>query len=85
MNIRALDDFDGFNDRKIFICPKERKVDYQELTPKDPQIPNLKHVYQIIQDLHTSQKMFTFDPELQAKFEQYQDESKRRKLTITDE
>lgn len=44
VKMMALDDFDGFNDRQLFICPKERDVDYQELTPKDPQIPNLKRV-----------------------------------------
>ena len=82
VKMMALDDFDGFNDRQLFICPKERDVDYQELTPKDPQIPNLKRVYQMIKDLHTSHTTFTFDPEAQAKLEQYHDELKRRKLAI---
>lgn len=85
VKMMALDDFDGFNDRQLFICPKERDVDYQELTPKDPQIPNLKRVYQTIKDLHTSHRTYTFDPEAQAKFEQYHDELKRRKLAIPDD
>lgn len=31
VKMMALDDFDGFNDRLLFICPEERDVDYQEL------------------------------------------------------
>ena len=65
----TLDDFDGFNDRQLFICPKERHVDCQELTPKDPNIPNLKRVYEIIRDLHNNQTTYTFGQEGQAKFE----------------
>ena len=40
----ALNDFDGFNNQQIFIRLKERDVEYQEHTPKDSNIPNLKHV-----------------------------------------
>ena len=28
VKMMALDDFDGFNDQQLFICPKERDVDY---------------------------------------------------------
>ena len=75
----------GFNDRQLFICPKERHVDYQELTPKDPNIPNLKRVYEIIKDLHNNQTTYTFGQEGQAKFEEYHDELKRRELAIPDD
>ena len=81
----ALDDFDGFHDRQLFICPKERDVDYQELTPKDPHFPNLKRVYQMIKDLHTRHTTFTFDPDAHVKFELYHDELKRRKLATPDD
>lgn len=81
----TLDDFDGFNDRQLFICPKERHVDCQELTPKDPNIPNLKRVYEIIRDLHNNQTTYTFGQEGQAKFEEYHDELKRRELAIPDD
>ena len=85
VKMMALDDFDGFNDRQLFICPKERDVDYQELKPKDPNIPNLKSVYEIIKDLHSNQTTYTFCQEAQAKFEEYHDDLKRRKLAIPDD
>ena len=84
MKMMALDDFDGSNDRQLFICPKERDVDYQELTPKDPNIPNLKSVYEIIKELHSNQTTYTFDQEVHAKFERYHNDLKRRKLAISD-
>ena len=85
VKMMALDDFDGFNDRQLFICPKERDVDYQELAPKDPNIPNLKSVYEIVKDLHSNQTTYTFGQEAQAKFERYHDDLKRRKLAISDD
>jgi hypothetical protein len=44
------DDYDGFNDRQLYVCPKERDVNYDELIPFDNStIHQLKPVYQFIQ------------------------------------
>lgn len=85
VKMMALDDFDGFNDQQLFICPKEKNVDYKELAPKDQDIPNLKRVYEIIKELHSNQTTYTYDQEAQGKFQEYHDKMKGRKLTISDD
>ena len=41
----SQDDFDGFNDRPLYVCPAERNIDYDELVPFDPTTnPQLKSV-----------------------------------------
>lgn len=48
VKLLAQDDFDGFNDRQLYVCPAERDVDYDELVPFDSTVhPELKRVYEI--------------------------------------
>jgi hypothetical protein len=47
----SQDDYDGFNDRQLYVCPKERDVDCDLLIPLDTSsVPQLKRVYEKIKE-----------------------------------
>ena len=55
-------DPDAFNDRQFFVCPQEVKYKYDQLkVPMDPSIPNLKHVFSRIKQVHKNMVHYTFD------------------------
>ena len=84
VKLLAQDDFDGFNDRQLYVCPAERDVDYDELIPFDPTTkPQLKSVYEIIGNFHKTSVTYKMDKDAHELFKKYHDELKRRKLAIT--
>ena len=83
VKLLAQDDFDGFNDRQLYVCPAERDVDYDELVPFDATTnPELKRVYEIIRNYHSRPVNYTLNERAHELFKQYHDELKRRKLVI---
>ena len=83
VKLLSQDDFDGFNDRQLYVCPAERDVDYDELVPFDPTTnPLLKRVYEIIGNFHKAPVTYKMDEEAHELFKSYHDELKRRKLFI---
>ena len=83
VKLLSQDDFDGFNDRQLYVCPAERDVDYDELVPFDPTSnPLLKRVYEIIGNFHKAPVTYKMDEEAHELFKNYHNELKRRKLYI---
>ena len=79
----SQDDYDGYNDRQLYVCPEERDVDYDSLVPFDPTtIPHLKSVYQLIQENHEVNTTYTFDHDAHIVFKEFHDELKTRKIAI---
>ena len=55
-------DPDAFNDRQFFVCPQEVEYKYDQLkVPIDPSIPNLKHLFSRIKEVHKKMVHYTFD------------------------
>ena len=83
VKLLSQDDFDGFNDRQLYVCPVERDVNYDELVPFDPTTnPQLKRVYEIIGNFHKAPVTYKMDKDAHKLFKNYHDELKRRKLSI---
>jgi len=62
VKLLTQDDFDGFNDRQLYVCPAERDVDYDELIPFAPTTnPQLKSVYEIIGNFHKTPFTYKMD------------------------
>ena len=78
VKILAQDDFSGFNNRQLYVCPAERAVDYDDLVPLNHSShPKLKAVYQITNNCHTDALTYAFDEEAHTIFRSYQDELKK--------
>ena len=83
VKLLSQDDFDGFNDRQLYVCPAESDVDYDELVPFDSSTtPELKQVYEIIRHFHSRSVIYQLNEEAHELFRQYHDELKSRKLAI---
>ena len=62
VKLLSQDDFDGFNDRQLYVCPVERDVDYDKLVPFDPTTkPQVKRVYDIIGNFHKASVTYKMD------------------------
>ena len=83
VKILSQHDFDGFNDRQLYVCLAERDADYDEIVPFDPTTnPQIKRVYEIIGNFHKAPGTYKMDGEAHELFENYHDELRRRKLSF---
>ncbi|KAK3747385.1 hypothetical protein QZH41_002640 [Actinostola sp. cb2023] len=74
-------DYDGFRDRQIFVCPPELDVDYDELVkPPPPTTPQLHEIFQALDEFHRqSDTKYELSKEAHTEFVAYHDQLNERK------
>ena len=54
-NMMNSNDYDGFCDRQFFVCPPDRDVDFEELTPVPADVPSFGDIFRVIRDASQDQ------------------------------
>ena len=73
-------DYDGFCDRQIFVCPPELDVDYDELVKPPPTTPQLHEIFQALDEFHRqSDTKYELSKEAHTEFVAYHDQLNERK------
>ena len=74
MSLLNGNDYDGFCDRQLFVCPPEKDVDFDELKETDENIPDLRDILLKLDEHHDhSGTVYDFDEETLAEFIAYHD------------
>ena len=80
VKLQAQDDFDGFNNRQLYVCPAERDVDYHELIPFDPTTnPRLK---EIIGNFHKTSVTYKMDKDACELFKKISTQAQMKKMPL---
>ena len=75
-------DYDGFWDRQMFVCPPERDADYDEIIPMPADIPGLGDIFRIMEESHEKTKNYTLSTEGHTEFVSYHDGLNERKRKL---
>ena len=82
VNLLNGNDYDGFCDRQIFVCPPEVDVDYDDIQQPPPTTPPLDAVFQVLDDIHhQSNNNYELSKDAHIEFVAYHDELNERKRT----
>lgn len=73
-------DYDGFCDRQIFVCPAERDLNYDELTKPPPSTPEFDDIFQFLDEVHRHESTkYTLAEDAHIEFVAYHDKLNERK------
>ena len=75
-------DYDGFCDRQLFVCPPEKEVDYDELLPMPENTPRMEDIFRIIDEKHATKIEYKLSPEAHLEFVAYHDNLNDRKRAL---
>ena len=79
VNLLHSNDYDGFCDRQLFVCPPEQDVDYDIIQPPEG-TPDLKDLFRAIDLNHSSSNHnYTFSNNAHEEFVSFHDQLNERK------
>ena len=82
INLLNGNDYDGFNDRQFFVCPADRDVDFDDLTPVPATIPNFSDLFRVVQaarEQFGDSCVYTCDNEAKVLFKEFHNNANKRK------